>query len=61
MAWFHNEWSVHALRLHPCVEVLERVFGFLDVVGHIHQVGVNDIAPQVLPKCLAQLVVIFGE
>jgi hypothetical protein len=41
--------------------VLERIVRLFEIVGDIHQVGVNDIAAQVLPERVAQLVVIFGE
>jgi hypothetical protein len=47
MAELHYEGSVHALRLHPCVEVLQRVCGLLNVLRDVHQVGGDDIAAQI--------------
>ena len=41
--------------------MLQRVFGLLDAVGDVHHVGVDHIAAQILPECLAQLVVVFSE
>ena len=56
-----HERRMDALRFHPRVEVRERVVGFLDVVGDVHQIGVGDVAAQVLPERLAQFVVVLGE
>src|SRR5262249_57688516 len=45
----------------PLFKMLERVVGFLDVVRDVHEIGVDDVAAQILPERMAQLVVVFDE
>lgn len=47
--------------LHLGCEVFECVVGFLGAVRDIHQIAVDDIATQIIPERIAQLLVIFRE
>jgi hypothetical protein len=61
MSRFEHERHADALGLHPRVEMLECVLGFLDVVGDVHQVRVDDVSAQILPECIAEFVVVLRK
>ena len=61
VAGLKNQRRVDPFIRSPGIQMLQRVIGLLDVVVHVHQIGVHDVATQVLPQRVAEFVMILQE